>query len=59
MKTGLLLLLLSSAFIIIAGASEPAAVSVFGAGLLSLGKLIREYTVRRGFQDSLVQMPTY
>ncbi len=54
MKTGLLLLLLLSAFIIIAGASEPAAVSVFGAGLLSIGKLIREYTVRRSFQDSLV-----
>ncbi|MCP4347347.1 MAG: hypothetical protein GY795_17720 [Desulfobacterales bacterium] len=52
MKTGLLLSLLLSAFIIIAGVSEPAAVSVFGAGLLSLGKLIKEYTVRRNFAVS-------
>jgi len=43
MKTYLLLSLLLSAFIIIAGASEPAAVSLFGAGLLSLGKLIRKH----------------
>ncbi|MCP4346040.1 MAG: hypothetical protein GY795_11005 [Desulfobacterales bacterium] len=52
MKTGLLLSLLLSAFIITAGIPEPAAVSVFGAGLLSLGKLIREYTARRSFAVS-------
>ncbi|MCP4353072.1 MAG: hypothetical protein GY795_47075 [Desulfobacterales bacterium] len=42
MKTSLLLLSFLLSVLIIAGTSEPAAISVFGAGLLNLGKLIKK-----------------